>query len=128
VFRFRGITRRPRKRSTRSVSPAYLREKEAARSLVHERIAFFNVHYKFAFGRITVRNQKTRWGSCSKKGNLNFNYRLVVIPPRLADYVIVHELCHLKEFNHGKAFWKLVAEMFPDHADARAQLRKISLR
>lgn len=93
----------------------YLRHKDAARSLVLERIALYNVRGQFRFGRISIRNQKTRWGSCSRRGNLNFHYKLVLLPLPLVDYVIVHELCHLIEFNHSPAFWMLVEAMLPDH-------------
>ncbi len=106
---------------TRS-SKKYTTHKEGARTLVHERLAHFNVHYKKKWGRIAIRDQRTRWGSCSKKGNLNFNYRLVLLPQALADYVIVHELCHLTLFNHSKAFWAHVGETIPDHAEKRKAL------
>lgn len=88
----------------------YVLYKEAARALVHEKLQFFNQHYKLVWGSVAVRNQKSRWGSCSKAGNLNFNYRIALLPPHLQDYIIVHELCHLKEFNHSNKFWQLVAE------------------
>lgn len=97
--------------------------KELARTLVKERIKFFNHHYKFTVNRISIRNQRSRWGSCSKKGNLNFNYRLVLLPPEVADYIIVHELCHLGEFNHSKKFWELVAKTIPDYKQIRKELR-----
>ncbi len=101
----------------------YLEHKEAARRLAHERLAHFNQLYKFNYGDITIRDQKTRWGSCSRVGNLNFNYKLAVLPEHVADYVIVHELCHCKEFNHSKAFWNLVARAIPNHRDIRKELR-----
>lgn len=82
----------------------YEKHKEITRSLVHARISHFNRDGSFAIGRIAIRNQKTRWGSCSKLGNLNFHYKLAFLPPAVADYVIVHELCHLREFNHSSAF------------------------
>lgn len=101
----------------------YLEHKEAARRLAHERLAHFNRIYNFSYGDISIRDQKTRWGSCSRSGNLNFNYKLAVVPEHIADYVVVHELCHCKEFNHSKAFWDLVARAIPDHKEIRRQLR-----
>jgi predicted metal-dependent hydrolase len=103
----------------------YLANKEAARILVHERVRHFNLHYKLPIGKIAIRNQKSRWGSCSKKGNLNFNYKLVFLEPELRDYVIVHEICHVKEFNHAKAFWDLVGETVPNWRELRKKLRKL---
>lgn len=108
-----------RKRSRRD----YQKYKEYARALVIERLAHFNISYNFTVGRISIRNQKTRWGSCSKKGNLNFNYKIALLPPELADYVIVHELCHLGEFNHSKNFWTLVERTIPDYRKRRALLK-----
>ncbi len=101
----------------------YLEYKEKARALVNERIEYFNRFYKFSFKKISIRNQSTRWGSCSRKGNLNFNYKLALLDPKLADYIIVHELCHLKEFNHSPQFWALVERTIPDYKERRRQLR-----
>ena len=67
------------------------------------------------YGRITIRNQKSRWGSCSGKGNLNFNCLLMLTPPEVIDSVVVHELCHRKEMNHSKAFYDLVLSVFPNY-------------
>ena len=67
------------------------------------------------YGRITIRNQKTRWGSCSSKGNLNFNCLLMLAPDEVVDYVVIHELCHLIEMNHSKAFWKQVEQIGRAH-------------
>lgn len=111
------------KRRMNASHPRYLNNKEAARKLVHDRLAHFNVAYGFEYNRVSIKNQKTMWGSCSKKGNLNFNYRLALIPPELADYVIVHELCHLQELNHSKRFWSLVARTIPDYAQRRKALK-----
>ncbi|MCR4313690.1 MAG: M48 family metallopeptidase [Candidatus Uhrbacteria bacterium] len=103
------------------------KQREEARTFVHSRLEVFNEHYRFEYHRVAIRNQRTRWGSCSKKGNLNFNYRIARLPIHLADYVIVHELCHLGEFNHSPQFWNLVARAIPDHRERRKELRGILL-
>ncbi len=103
---------------------AYLEHKEAARAFVHERVAYWNQFYSHPFGRIAIKNSKRVWGSCSHKGNLNFSYGLLFLPRELADYVVVHELCHLKEHNHSKAFWALVAKQQPNYASLRRELRR----
>ena len=102
----------------------YLKHKDSARKFAMERVDHFNTTYKFKFNRINIKNQKTRWGSCSNKGNLNFNYKIVLLPERLADYIIVHELCHLKELNHSKKFWNLVAKAMPDYPQIKDELNK----
>ena len=75
-------------------------------------------------GRITIKDQKTRWGSCSSKGNLNFNWRLIMAPPKVIDYLVVHELTHLEHPNHSKRFWNKVAKRFPDYAESEAWLKE----
>jgi predicted metal-dependent hydrolase len=105
---------------------SFLKYKENARRLVKERIEVFNKIYGFKFpNRIAIRNTKSRWGSCSKKGNLNFNYRIVFLSPPLADYLVVHEMCHLGEFNHSYKFWDLVALALPDYKKLRKELRRL---
>jgi predicted metal-dependent hydrolase len=84
--------------------------------------------YGFAWKRIAIKNQKTRWGSCSKSGNLNFNFKIALLPDRAAEYVVVHELCHLAQMNHSKKFWDLVAQTIPEHRKIRQQLKIISLK
>ncbi len=118
--------RRVRKRK-KSSTPQYRTHKTAALKIVKDRIAHFNAFYQFRVNKITIKNQKTRWGSCSKKGNLNFNYRLALLPQRLSDYVIVHELCHLGQFNHSPEFWKLVAKTIPDYKKIKREFKKIRL-
>ena len=104
----------------------YLNNKEKALVFAEKKVAEFNFIYGFSFNKINIRDQKRRWGSCSKKGNLSFSYKLVLIPEKLADYIIVHEICHLGEFNHSKRFWDLVARTVPDHKERRKELRKLS--
>ena len=73
-------------------------------------------------GKVFIRDQRTRWGSCSPRGNLNFNVRLVSVPPELREYVVIHELAHLKFLDHSKEFWSLVERFYPDYKSARAEL------
>ena len=101
----------------------YLRLRETARELAKKRLEKFNEYYGFKYSRVAIRDTKTRWASCSSKGNLNFSYKILFLPLRYADYIIVHELCHLKEFNHGKRFWSLVAETIPEHEKIREKLK-----
>ena len=75
------------------------------------------------YGKITIRHQKTRWGSCSGTGNLNFNCLLMLVPEQVLDYVVVHELCHRKEMNHSPRFWKEVEAIFPEYREARKWLK-----
>lgn len=103
----------------------YTKHREAARALVHARLAHYNQLYGYRYKKVFIRNTRSRWGSCSSKGNLNFNYRVALLPPELADYIIVHELCHLAEFNHGPQFWALVARVMPAHRALRKALRQV---
>lgn len=139
IFMFKWVwnikkTRRPRsrRRAGASAGRASTREyemmKESARALVHARLEHFNLHYKLAYNNVFIKNTKTRWGSCSSKGNLNFSYKIATLPPELADYLIVHELCHLKEMNHGPNFWILISETIPDYRIKNRQLKRIPLR
>ncbi len=88
---------------------------DEALEYIPERVQYFSKIVGVDYGRITIRNQKTRWGSCSSKGNLNFNCLLMLTPPEVIDYVVVHELCHRKEMNHSKAFWSEVEKVIPDY-------------
>ncbi len=108
-------------------SKQYVEYKEQARELVKQRLEYFNQFYGFAFHRVAIRNQKTRWGSCSKKGNLNFNYKIALLPVALQDYIVVHELCHLQEMNHSSRFWALVAKTMPNYAQLRRNLKNYHL-
>lgn len=96
---------------------------ETALRLALERLEHFNRQYHFTYGTVRIRNQSSRWGSCSPENNLSFNYRIALLPEYLADYIIVHELCHVHAHNHGKRFWSLVAETIPDYKACVRQLR-----
>ncbi len=108
----------------KSTKREFIEHKERARMVAETRIEYFNKFYNFSFNKITIRNQKTRWGSCSKRGNISFNYKIALLPEKMADYIIVHELCHLGEFNHSRNFWNLVAQTIPDHHEIRKDLKK----
>lgn len=122
--KLRVFESRPKRLMHQGGRRAYLQHKETARALALERLAYWNQFYHFSYGRISIRNQKTRWGSCSRQGNLSFNYRIALLPPELADYVILHELCHLKAFDHSDRFWKLMAQAMPDYAVRQRQIQK----
>ena len=85
-----------------------------AKRILPERVRYYAEIMGVEYGRITIRMQKSRWGSCSSKKNLNFNCLLMLTPPEIIDYVIVHELCHRKEMNHSVRFWSEVAKVLPD--------------
>lgn len=121
IFKRRIVKRSPRRRVA---ILQYLKYKEVARGIVHRKLEEFNKIYNFKYNKISIKNQKTRWGSCSRSGNINFNYKIALLSDRLADYIIVHELCHLGEFNHSKNFWNLVEKTIPDYEQRREELRK----
>ena len=89
----------------------------SARALarVRERLDHFAPRVGRSPGRVAIRDQKSRWGSCSQKGNVNFNWKLIMAPPPVLDYVVIHELCHLYEFNHSPRFWALVEAQMPEY-------------
>lgn len=99
--------------------------KNQAKFLVEDRIKYFNKFYNLKYSKISIKKQKTRWGSCSKLGNLNFNYKIVFLPKNLADYLVVHEMCHLAELNHSKNFWNLVAKAIPNYKLLSKRLKNI---
>jgi hypothetical protein len=102
----------------------YRMYKKDALRMIEERIKYFNETYQHRFTGISVKNHRHLWGSCSRQGRLNFNYKLIHLPQLLADYVIVHELCHLAVFNHSKKFWMEVEKTIPDWKKRRQELRK----
>ena len=96
---------------------------EEARCDLARRVSRYARQMGLTYGRITVRRQKSRWGSCSSQGNLNFNCLLMLTPPEIRDYVVVHELCHRKEMNHSARFWAEVDKILPDYEARRRWLR-----
>lgn len=101
----------------------YITYKEKALLLAENRIAYYNRLCRFNINSIRIKNTKSRWGSCSKKGNLNFSYKIALLSEDLADYIIVHELCHLQEFNHSKCFWELVSKALPNYLELRKKFK-----
>ncbi|MCD7885781.1 MAG: DUF45 domain-containing protein [Lachnospiraceae bacterium] len=100
---------------------------QAAVSQIPQRVAYYAARMGVTYGRITIREQKTRWGSCSSAGNLNFNWKLMLLPPELLDYVVVHELAHRKEMNHSPQFWAVVEKELPDYRERRRRLKEVNL-
>ena len=100
------------------------RYRNAAREVFTNRVEYYHRFTGGHYTSITIRDQKTRWGSCSAKGNLNFNWKLVLMPPEVLDYVVVHELAHRKEMNHSRKFWAEVKNVLPDYEKRRKWLKE----
>lgn len=100
------------------------KHKKYARKIFEARVAYFHQFTGGNFTSITIRDQKTRWGSCSGRGTLSFNWRLILAPPEILDYVVVHELCHLTHMNHSREFWALVGSVIPDYKVRRKWLKE----
>ena len=100
-------------RQVRDRARSFLAEMALVR--IRERLEVYAPRIGVSYGRVTVRNQRTRWGSCSAKGNLNFNWRLILAPEKCLEYVVIHELCHRREFNHSARFWDLVQRQMRDY-------------
>ena len=95
-----------------------------AKETITKRVSYFARLMGVSYRNITIREQKTRWGSCSSEKNLNFNWKLILAPPEVLDYVVVHELCHLKEMNHSKAFWDEVGKVMPEYETYKLWLKE----
>lgn len=100
--------------------------KQQVKDVILDTILKFKQYIHETIGTIRIKNQKTRWGSCSELGNLNFNWRLILLPKELIEYVVVHEMCHLKFLNHSYEFWNLVNEILPDFKERQRQLQGYS--
>ena len=91
--------------------------------VIPRRVAYYAEKLGVSYGKITLRQQKTRWGSCAANGNLNFNWLLILAPPEVLDYVVVHELCHRREMNHSQAFWNEVSAVLPGYKEQKKWLK-----
>ena len=96
---------------------------QTARSVFTQKTAYYAAIMGVTYGRISIREQKTRWGSCSSKGDLNFNWRLIFAPGDVLDYIVVHELAHRREMNHSSAFYAIVGSILPDYKKQQKWLR-----
>ncbi len=97
--------------------------REVAREILTDKVHFYRKYIGKSVGDIRIKEQKTRWGSCSSKGNLNFNWKIVMAPDEIMDYLVVHELCHLLHMNHSKEFWESVAKIMPDYKEGESWLK-----
>ena len=103
-------------------------DRERIQTFIEEKVSHYASVMGVSYGRITMRNQKTRWGSCSSEGNLNFNCRLLFVPDRIVDYVVIHELAHRRFMNHSKAFWKEVEKYMPDYKEQKKLLSRFAIK
>jgi hypothetical protein len=92
--------------------------REEARRVISKRLRHYATEYKLPYNRLYIRGQKTRWGSCSARKNLSFNWRLIQVPPRILDYVVAHELVHAQHFDHSEAFWERLGAVYPEYEEA----------
>lgn len=100
--------------------------KDHAKAIVQERCEYFSQALKLNYTSATVNNNKTRWGSCTSKGEIALNWRAIMLKPSLLDYIIVHEFCHLLEFNHTKNFWTIVQTILPEWRKLRLELKHMA--
>lgn len=98
--------------------------KKESKRIITKRVSYLAKENGFEFNKIAIRDQSSRWGSCSSDKNLNFSWRLAISPPKVMDYVIIHELAHLRQMNHSKVFWQIVEEIMPDYKESYNWLRE----
>ena len=115
----RRLTKRPV-----MTSEQVWKAKSLARMTLSAKVRFWAAKMGVTYGTISIRQQATRWGSCSSRGNLNFNWTLILTPEPLQDYVVVHELAHRKEMNHSRKFWAEVKNVLPDYEKRRKWLKE----
>jgi len=106
---------------------SFEQHKARAKKFVRDRVKHFAALHGFEYGRISVKQTTSQWGSCSAEKNLSFSYKIYFLPPELADYVIIHELCHTRHMNHGKPFHGLMGQVLPAYRARRARLKRYSL-
>lgn len=114
---------RPAAPRARRLKGADAAGRRSAKDIIFARVKYWASVLGLEYGRVFVKDQRTLWGSCSGRKNLNFNWRLAAAPPEALDYVVIHELCHLREMNHSKRFWALVSAACPDYKARRRWLR-----
>lgn len=119
----RRISVRRKRVRTRILDTSWKIHIDTALELVKKIIDEVQLQHNFVFKDIKIRNQKTRWGSCSSKGNLNFNYKIVKLPYELAKYLVIHELCHLEHLDHSRKFWELVETLEPNYKQLQRILK-----
>jgi len=129
----RGWVNRQLQKLPRTALPVFSQEqlqelKTRARALIVRRVEYFAPRIGVSYGTVTVRSQRTRWGSCSGMGNLSFNCLLLLAPPQVLDYVVIHELCHRRHLNHSAAFWAEVEKHMPDYRQARGWLKEHAMQ
>lgn len=120
----RGGRRKPLRTVRKREDPRRKQNRELARQRITRRVEYFAPLVGVTYNRIFIKEQKTRWGSCSSLGNLNFNWKLILLNEELLDYVVVHELAHRKQMNHSPTFWAEVERVLPDYRERRRRLRE----
>ena len=98
--------------------------REKARAILTDKTEYYGRLIGVTYNRIRIADQKTRWGSCSSRGTISYNWHLILLPENILDYVVVHELCHLLEMNHSPRFWSQVEKILPDYRERRNWLKK----
>ena len=119
----RGGRRKPLRTVRKKEDPQRKQNRELARQRITRRVEYFAPLVGVTYNRIFIKEQKTRWGSCSSLGNLNFNWKLILLDEELLDYVVVHELAHRKQMNHSPTFWVEVERVLPDYRERRRWLK-----
>ena len=120
----RGGRRKHLRTVRKKEDPRRKQNRELARQRITRRVEYFAPLVGVTYNRIFIKEQKTRWGSCSSLGNLNFNWKLILLNEELLDYVVVHELAHRKQMNHSPTFWAEVERVLPDYRERRRRLKE----